>query len=189
MNDEAPRTEGEAIERCRAGDKEAYRFLVERHKRMAYVVALGILGSPADALDVSEEAFVKAYRALSSFKAGESFGGWLHRIVVNTAISELRKRKRRKAISILELKGELRSASPGPEQALYSAEIKDKLELGLATLPEKKREMIILREIEELSYREIAELLEIPLGTVMSRLHEARKELRGVMSKLLGETR
>jgi len=185
LNNKAPLADEEIIKRCQQGEKDAYRLLVERYKRMAYAVALAILGSPDDALDASEEAFVKAYYALSSFKPGESFGAWLHRIVVNTAISELRRRKRRKSVYILDLKDELRAKSRSPEEALYSSEVKEKLEEGLSMLDEKKREIIILRDIEGFSYREIAELLKIPLGTVMSRLHEARKELKRVMEKVL----
>jgi len=79
----------------------------------------------------------------------------------------------------------LRAKSRSPEEALYSSEVKEKLEEGLSMLDEKKREIIILRDIEGFSYREIAELLKIPLGTVMSRLHEARKELKRVMEKVL----
>jgi RNA polymerase sigma-70 factor, ECF subfamily len=167
------------------GDQEAFGKLVERYKGRAYGVALGIVGDPDDAQDVVQDAFIKAYYKLRDFRFGSNFYTWFYRLLVNQAIDRWRKTSRSPTVSLDEkwLSGE---ASP-PETAAYprtpeelagNRELVEGLTRAIAALPEYHRTVILLREVDGLSYDEIAQVLDCSVGTVMSRLHYARVKLR-----------
>jgi RNA polymerase sigma-70 factor (ECF subfamily) len=177
----------EAIRRVQAGDTEAFEPLVEKYKRKVFRLAYQVLRDQEEALDVSQEAFVKAFRALPAFKGDSAFYTWLFRITMNVALDRRRQRATRaKSLGTEDVPPEewertATSTDPDPEDVATGAERRERIRKGLDSLSEHHRAIIILSDIEGLQYREIAEVLGIPMGTVMSRLHHARKRLREVL--------
>jgi len=168
-----------------SGEEEAFRVLMERYKNRAYHVALGIAGDPDDALDVVQEAFVKAYYNLKEFRFGANFYTWFYRLLVNQAIDRWRKSSRSQAVPLDE-KWLSEEVSPPdsvvyprtPEDLTSSRQLSDALTRAIADLPEYHRAVIMLREVDGLAYEEIAKALHCSVGTVMSRLHYARAKLK-----------
>lgn len=163
------------------GDKEAFGILVERYMRRAYYVALGFVGSHEDALDLSQEAFVRSYRAIKRFTLGKRFFTWYYQILRNLCFNFLRRRKRgtynfseMPENEVLQIRDE---SEDTPDKIVEKKELINKLWEAIQSLSESDREIIVLRDIEGLSYLEIADALECPAGTVMSRLYYARKKL------------
>jgi len=177
----------EAVRRVQAGDTEAFEPLVEKYKRKVFRLAYQVLRDQEDALDVAQEAFVKAFRALPAFKGDSAFYTWLFRITMNVALDRKRQRATRaKSLGAEDVPPEewertATSTDPDPEDVATGAERRERIRKGLDSLSEHHRAIIILSDIEGLQYREIAEVLGIPMGTVMSRLHHARKRLREVL--------
>lgn len=185
------------VERAQRGDSDAYRELVERYQRRAIAIAVGLLGNPEDARDLVQQAFLKAYRSLGSFRGQSSFYTWLYRILVNLSIDFSRKAYRRAEqgmddANLLDTFAQRSSASPddylghldGPEQRVQRMELRKRLESALESLSSEHRTVIILREIEGLSYSEISDAVGCSKGTVMSRLHHARKRLQKALGDL-----
>ena len=178
----------EAVRRVQAGDTEAFEPLVEKYKRKVFRLAYQVLRDQEEALDVAQEAFVKAFRALPAFKGDSAFYTWLFRITMNVALDRKRQRATRaKSLGTERRPPEETGSAPRrrptriprtwpPARSGVSASGK-----ALDSLSEHHRTIIILSDIEGLQYREIAEVLGIPMGTVMSRLHHARKRLREVL--------
>ena len=168
-----------------AGDDAAFRELLERYKKRAFGVALGIVGDPDEAQDVVQDAFVKAYYNLKEFRFGSNFYTWFYRLLVNQAIDRWRKSSRAAAVS-LEEKWLSEESSPGdsvafpktPEELAANRELAAALNRAIGALPEYHRAVIVLREVDGLAYEEIAKVLKCSVGTVMSRLHYARAKLR-----------
>jgi RNA polymerase sigma-70 factor (ECF subfamily) len=179
------------VERVRAGDAAAFEPLVEKYRQRAYRLAYGVLRNSEDALDVAQEAFIKAYQALPSFRGQSAFYTWLFRIVMNVAHDKARQRGAQgRAFGterVEEEEWERTMPDPGekPDAAAARAEDRARIAQALEALPEHHRAIIMLSDLEGLSYREIADVLSIPMGTVMSRLHNARKRLRAVLGPLL----
>jgi len=144
-----------------------------------------MLRDSRDAQDAAQEVFLKAYRGLKGFRPDASLYTWLYRIAVNTCLDYKRK-SRREAFRNASLTEDLPSDAPFPEQLYESAEIHDSIQLALQKLPEKLKIAIVLREMEGLSYEEIAEVLHTPLGTVKSRISRAREQLRHLLNKIMG---
>lgn len=175
------------VRRAQDGDHDAFAQLVGRHQDHVLAVARRMLPTHEDALDVSQEAFLKAYRGLKSFKTDASFSTWMHRIVLNACTSFHRKRnaaKRGNPISLHQPAGddeggELEVAGPTdrPEEEAAATEVRMAVAEAVCELDEEHREIIILRDLEGLSYDEVADALGLAPGTVRSRLHRARKEL------------
>ncbi len=182
-------SDGELIEKTRSGDRAAFQTLVERYQRRIYAVAYGLLGNREDALDAVQEAFIKAYRSLDRFKGKSSFYTWLYRITANTAIDLGRKASRRDEIEFREEieqdeeKGNypIAPSAEDPASRLMKKELGELIDGAIQELPHEQRTAIVLREIEGLSYREIAEVMRCSQGTVMSRIHYARKKLRELL--------
>ena len=186
----------EFVERAQAGDQEAFRILVEKYQKRAHAIALGILGNYDDAEDVAQQAFLKAYRNLSKFRGQSSFYTWLYRIVFNLAIDLSRKSYRKSEhgtqdASTLEMLAHGASSQGGqnfisssvmPDEQLERKEIRKKFLAALETLSDEHRAVIMLREIDGLSYDEISNVVGCTKGTVMSRLHHARKRLQKAIS-------
>ena len=185
------------VRRARSGDQRAFRLLVERYQKKVYTVALGMVKDPEEALDVAQEAFVKVHRYLGHFKGDSSFYTWLYRITTNVCIDVLRRRSGSRTDSVeyddsVEL--DLAEANLGalssqldtdPARAALRRELGDKLEEALAQLPEKHRAILLLRELEGMSYEDLARTLDIPKGTVMSRLFHARAKVQRLLSGYL----
>lgn len=189
----------ELVARCRDGDRDAYRLLVERYQRRVYGIAIGVLKNPEDAMDVTQDVFVKVYKNLGSFKGDSSFYTWLYRVCVNLCIDHVRKAKRARSVEYDD--GIARddggedaaplvadTAHMHPGKAAERSQLRDAIAAALDQLSENHRTIIILREVEGLSYEEIAEAMECHVGTVMSRLHHARKNLQKALKPFLDET-
>jgi RNA polymerase sigma-70 factor, ECF subfamily len=169
-----------------AGDREALEELFRRYKAVAYRVAHRLLGQEADALDAVQDGFLKAFTHLSAFQGRSSFKTWLLRVVSNSALDLGRQRGRRGIRSLdgwspTDQEAPFRLEDPG--QGLERADMRLLIREALATLPEAQRQTFILHADGELSYREVAEALNISIGTVMSRLFYARQKLRVFLSR------
>jgi len=181
----------ELIERCRQGDLAAFEPLVEKYRERVWRLAYSYLRDREDAWDVAQEAFVRAWQALGSFRGQSAFYTWLFRIAMNVATDRMRQRAAQgRAFGTERVSEEDREQvmvyqSVGPDEIAARAEQRARIQQALDTLPEHHRTIIMLSDLEGLSYREIAEVLDIPMGTVMSRLHNARKRLRGALGPLL----
>ena len=170
-------TEPELIRRSKGGSREAFGQLVARYQIPVYRVVRGILGSPSESEDIAQEVFLKAYANLAKFRGESGFFTWLYRIAVNEA---LRARKRR-AFANADALPEVEAPPPAPAEE--DAPTLATLEKLLRKLSDEFRSIVVLRDIEGLSYSDIAETLEIPIGTVESRLFRARQELRVLWRK------
>ncbi len=171
----------EWVRRACGGDANAFRRLVETHMRAVYGIAYRMMGNHDDADDVAQETFVRAHRALDRYDPKYSFYTWLRTIATRVALHELAKRRRRRTEGgeSFEMAAETLPADGADPQALAEEEdLRQRLARALATLPEDSRAVLVLRAEEQLSYAEIAAALEIPIGTVMSRLARARDKLR-----------
>ncbi len=190
-------TDQELVALSQAGDRKAFSRLVEKYQRRAYGIAMGVLRNPEDAMDAAQDAFIKVFRNINGFKGDSSFYTWLYRIVVNVCIDKIRKRRRARNVeyddtwrrsdeaAVDPLVGNTRSMHPGAAQE--SVELNGILKDALAQLSDTHRTIILLREVDGLSYEEIAEVMECHLGTVMSRLHHARKNLQKALKPYLEE--
>jgi RNA polymerase sigma-70 factor (ECF subfamily) len=186
----------EAVEAFRAGDEGAFDLLVLRHQDRIFRLARRLVGDPESALDAAQETFVKAWRALDRFQGASLFSTWLTRIAINQCRNELRRRKTVKHTRPLSLDVEIPGAevarrdtlpagTPDPWEVARGREVEDACREALSRLEPEAREILVLREVEGLSYEEMAELLDVALGTVRSRLHRARAELRRHMAGVL----
>ena len=182
--------EFDVIRRVLDGDVNAFEELVKAYETKVYNLALQMLGNKQDAQDVTQEAFIKAYNSLSSFRGESRFSGWLYRIVSNMCLDFLRKKSRGKPGSLTvedddgeEIQLDLPDTSQAPEEVLEKKLTRDAVRRGLASLPPDARQILLLREIEGLSYEEIGETLGLESGTVKSRLFRARKKLAAFLLK------
>jgi RNA polymerase sigma-70 factor (ECF subfamily) len=180
------------IDRCLRGDTASFRPLVQRHQRVAFSVALRMLGRRADAEDVAQQAFVDAFAALDRFRSdgrSNAFSTWLLRIVVNRAKDVLKSKKRTEAPLDVEAAGEraMFSHQPlNPETTLHLAQERRMLENALLSVAPKYREVLILKDIEELSYEEIHAILRLPITTLKIRVVRARAMMRARLEALPG---
>ncbi len=185
------------VKRVRSGDQRAFKLLVERYQRKVYAVALGMLRDKEESMDVSQEAFVKVYKYLDHFKGDSSFYTWLYRITVNICIDVIRRKGTAKgdhvefdetvAMDSAEANiGALGSRlGTNPQKSALRKELAEKIQEALQQVPEKHRAILLLREVEGLSYEDLARTLEIPKGTVMSRLFHARAKVQKILSEYL----
>jgi RNA polymerase sigma-70 factor, ECF subfamily len=181
----------ELIERCRKGDDMAYCQLVQRYQKRVYIVALGMVKNPDDAMDIAQDGFVKVYRYLNNFQGSSSFYTWLYRIIVNLCIDHIRKRNKTASDEYDEKyhAKESGGASAGtgvlssgldtnPSRNADRKELAQKLQTAIEELPSYHKAVILMREVEGMSYSEISHSLQISKGTVMSRLFHARSKLQ-----------
>jgi len=180
MDREMETTDNTLAAECRTGNTMKFRVLVERYKKPAYFFALGMVGNPDDAYDLSQEAFVKAYRSLGRFDENLSFKSWLFTILSNLCKNALRSASvRKKYIASDKALEEVAAPSEtNPEVSYIVKETKKMVWDALAELDNEAKEIIILKHFQDKSYQEIAEVLDMPLGSVMSRLHYARQKLK-----------
>ncbi len=176
------------VQAARAGELAAFNQLVLSYQGLAYNVAYRVMGDPDAAADATQDAFIKAYKALDSFR-GESFRAWLMRIVTNTCYDQLRAKQRRPASSLDDMLAESdhtwRLAEPGerPDERAEREELSRLLQWAIRQLPEDQRAVVVLSDIEGLSYDEIAVATGTQLGTVKSRLSRARAKLRDLLQQ------
>lgn len=188
--------DGVLVERAQRGDKQAFRQLVERHQRRAFAIAIGLVRDENDAREIVQEAFLRVFRSLDKFQGGSSFFTWLYRIVVNLAIDLMRKPARREA--------ELFDNPPPPDEAeplpfiarlegadplrsLERRHIAKRISEALDALPPYHRSVILMREVEGMSYQEMAEAMQVSKGTIMSRLFHARQKLQRALADCFRE--
>ena len=180
---EAARSDAELIVLAQANDHAAFETLVRRYSERAYRAAYRVVRDQQAAEEVLQEALIKAYRALPRFEARSSFYTWLYRITVNLALDRRRRGKRAPAVEwddAIAHEIDPRSTLPepaNPEVSSLRHEVRELVAEGIQTLPDGQREVLLLREVDGLSYEEIADTMQISKGTVMSRLHYARKKM------------
>jgi len=180
--------ESDLAARVKRGDVQAFGALVERYKERAYMVALGLVGNSDDAMDLSQEAFVRAFRGMRTFREGQEFYPWFYAILRNTCFNFLRSARVTRETSLeaaRESGFDVQDPRPDPAAAFERRETADMVSRELHRLEPVHREMLVLRHYESLSYREMAEVLGCPVGTVMSRLYAARQALRARLSPYL----
>jgi len=172
------------IRKVQSGDVNAFEELVTAYQKNVYNLALRMTGNPQDAEDMAQEAFLKAYNSLSSFRGESRFSVWLYRIVSNVCLDYLRKNGKRSTVSLSvedddgeDIQLELPDTSQSPEEVLEKKLTREAVRRGLASLPPDSRQILLLREIQGLSYEEIGEVLGLESGTVKSRIFRARKKL------------
>jgi RNA polymerase sigma-70 factor (ECF subfamily) len=180
----------ELVDAARAGDRAAFRALFERYHRRAYSLAFGVVHNADDALDVVQDAFIKAHRYLDKFEGTSSFYTWLYRIVMNLAIDHLRKHRKSRAVDFSDTTVKEDDAAVGdedllpkilgghPGRALVDKEIRQRIEAALEELSENHRAVLVMRELEGLSYEEMAQVMGCSKGTIMSRLFHARRNMQ-----------
>ena len=166
------------------GDANAFEDIVREYERNVYNIALRMSGDREDALDISQESFLKAYHSLANFRGESKFSVWLYRIVSTTCLDFLRERKRRAEVPLVRGDDadepeqiEIPDESLSPERLYERKLTREAVQRGLMSLPEDQRKILLLREIEGFSYEEIADILSLESGTVKSRIFRARKKL------------
>jgi RNA polymerase sigma-70 factor (ECF subfamily) len=200
---EARRAEAEEdralIEAAQSGDRAAFRRLVERHQRRAFAIALGMVRDENDARDLVQEAFLRVYKGLDRFQGGSSFFTWFYRIVTNLAIDFMR-RPGRKEAELDDQRGQLDPAGEAdlpfvaridgaePLDAVHRQELAARLRAALDALPPYHRGVVLMREVEGMSYEEMAQAMNVSKGTIMSRLFHARQKLQKALADCYAET-
>ena len=175
-------SEAQLLSRCRAGDRDAFGALVKRYTARAVGAAYALLRNHADALDASQEAFVRAWRAIRRFEGRSGFYTWYSTILRNACLDLIKKRRRRSEQALPEGEPAEPDHQPGPDLLAEENERSRRIWDAVLQLPLIHREVIVLHHFQHLSYKEIAAALGIPLGTVMSRLHSARMALREALA-------
>ena len=188
------------MDRVLAGDRDAFAVLVERHGGRIHAAILRMVRDPEAANDLAQETFLKAYAALASFRRGAAFSTWLYSIALNQVRTEFRRRKSVKGQAMLSLDAagapgddaggggvpEPAGAGPGPADEAQRREEARRVHEALGRLDDEYREAVVLRDLEGLSYEEIAEAAGVPVGTVRSRIHRGRAALRDLLAPARG---
>ena len=183
----------EIVAHCQKGDLRAYEMLVNRYRHKVYGLAYSMLRNEQDAVDVAQEAFVRAWNGLRRFKSNASFYTWIYRITTNLCIDHVRRRDRQPTSPFEETidpdtdasVAEPPSSHPSPRDEAQRTELRDQIDRALAELSPDHRAVIHLREFEGLDYAEIARAMNCSIGTVMSRLHYARKHLQKLLRDVI----
>lgn len=178
--------ERDVIREWKRGNKRAYEVLVRRYMSDAYLVAYGYVGNPEDARDLSQEAFVKVYQARARFDEERPFYPWFYRVLRNHCLNFLRRGRVEVSIDNENSHREIASPQPTALEDLESEERRRIVRAAVARLSDDHREIIVLKNFKDCSYKEISEILDIPMGTVMSRLFYARQALRALVEEIEG---
>jgi len=168
--------DAELLRRFRSGDDAAFGEIVDRYERRVFTIAVRICRHHEDARDVTQDVFVTAFRSLARFRGDAQLSTWLHRVAVNASLDLVRRRGRREGPGLEEI-AESPSAEPGPESTAIDAVHAREVHRALGRIPADQRAVVVLHDLQGLDYAEVAEALEVPVGTVKSRLHRARLAL------------
>lgn len=185
--------DAELVKRAQKGDRLAHKELVEKYQKRVYSVVFGMLHNREDALEVTQEAFVKAFGRLKDFKGKSGFYTWIYRIAVNLAIDFRRREWKRSERTTeyddtredpgVEEEAYKGGVAPNPERASLNTELGQAISDALDKLPEEQKAVFTMREIEGMSYQEMAEVMGCSIGTIMSRLHYARKKMQSMLKE------
>lgn len=187
----------ELVDAAKQGDRRAFRILTQRYQRKVYAVAYGFLRNREDALDVVQEAFIKVHRYLEKFEGNSSFYTWLYRIVANLCIDHIRRNKRHRGVEFddalrhddNDVPDPLTSTLQGlgdPTEMMRRKEIMSAFSDSLQHLSDKHRAVIVMREVQGMSYEEMAKAMDCSKGTIMSRLFHARRNMQKLLAERLG---
>ena len=179
--------ETEMISRCQQGDQEALKEIYDKYHKKVYRIAYGVVRQREDALDIVQEVFIKLFRSIKNFQGRSHFYTYLYRMVMNTSIDHARK-SGKKFASSLDEEGSFEpsdGAEKGPERILLQKELEERVKRAMDKLPAEQKAAIIFRDVEGLSYQEMAEAMGCSIGTVMSRLHYGRKRMQGLLKDYL----
>lgn len=178
----------EMISRCQKGDHQALKEIFDKYHKKVYRIAYGVVRQREDALDIVQEVFIKLFRSIKNFKGQSRFYTYLYRMTMNTAIDHSRKAGKQ-IISSLDEEGSFQPSEDvekGPEKILLQKELEGRVKWAMAKLPAEQRAALIFRDVEGLSYQEMAEVMECSIGTVMSRLHYGRKKVQELLKDYVG---
>lgn len=170
------------IQAARRGDQDAFASLVRAYEKRVFALTRRMCRNPEDAAEAAQEAFLAAWQGLPSFRGEAEFSTWLYRLASNACVDLLRREGRRQAPASLDDEAlNLPDPAPSPQEAAEQGELRRQIEAGLAALPEEYRQVLLLREIHQLRYEEIAAVLKLDIGTVKSRISRGRKRLRNFL--------
>ena len=184
--------EKDLIEKAQKMDVQAFEQLVEKYQKKVFNIAFSMLNNMDDASDISQEVFIKAFKSIKHYKQNSSFSTWLYRITVNTCLDELRKRKNKSNVFSIdqvihlesgEVTRQLEDDRPTPDSMVENNELRALVRDSISQLSDELKEVIILRDINGLSYDDIADMLDCPLGTVKSRINRARNALKEILKR------
>jgi len=192
--DHSSASDQELVGWAKRGDMAAFEELVARHRDKIYARAFSMMRNEDEALDLSQEAWVKSWQRLKQFQGDSSFGTWMTRIVINLCLDQLRRRKRQRTESIEEMDEEsggverqMPVVNVNPTERLERGELRQKIDRALSQLSHEHRTVLVLHEFEEMEYKEIARTMECSIGTVMSRLFYARRKMAALLANLKTE--
>ena len=180
--------ETEMISRCQQGDQEALKEIFDKYNRKVYRIAYGVVRQREEALDIVQEVFIKLFHTIKNFKGRSRFYTYLYRMTMNTAIDHARKFGKQ-SVSSLDEEGSFEPSDTlekGPERILLQKELEERVKQAMDKLPAEQRAALIFRDVEGLSYQEMAEAMGSSIGTVMSRLHYGRKRLQELLKDYVG---
>ncbi|BAK98206.1 RNA polymerase ECF subfamily sigma factor [Oscillibacter valericigenes Sjm18-20] len=171
--------EQQLVKAARGGDADAFETLVHRYEKRVYALTLRMCGNSSDAQEAAQEAFLSAWQSLPFFRGEASFATWLYRLASNASVDLLRREKRQKTVSLddEELNLNIPDSLLTPHEEAERSELREAIRSGLKSLPDDYRAVLILRELHQLSYREISDALDVDMGTVKSRINRGRKRL------------
>jgi RNA polymerase sigma-70 factor (ECF subfamily) len=177
------------LERSKAGDVAAFEMLIEAYQKKIFNLAFRMIGNYDDAGDLAQEALIRIFKSISNFKEQSSLSTWIYRITTNVCLDEIRKKKNRKVLSLDEeihaedgdMQRQIMSDDPLPDELMEKEELRQIISSAIDSLPEDQRLVVTLRDIQGLSYDEIARVLDCPAGTVKSRINRARFALKNVL--------
>jgi RNA polymerase sigma-70 factor (ECF subfamily) len=175
--------ETEMISRCQQGDQEALKKIYDKYHKKVYRIAYGVVRQREDALDIVQEVFIKLFRSIKNFQGRSHFYTYLYRMVMNTSIDHARK-SGKKFASSLDEEGSFEpsdGAEKGPERVFLQKELEERVKRAMDKLPAEQKAALIFRDIEGLSYQEMAEAMRCSIGTIMSRLHYGRKKMQELL--------
>jgi RNA polymerase sigma-70 factor (ECF subfamily) len=192
--DHSSATDEQLVRASKRGDMGAFEELVARHRDKIYARAFSMMRNEDEAMDLSQEAWVKSWQRLKQFQGDSSFGTWMTRIVINLCLDQLRRRKRQRTESIEEMSeetGGVERQMPvvviNPTEGLERAELRKRIDKALTQLSHEHRTVLVLHEFEEMEYKEIAKTMACSIGTVMSRLFYARRKMAALLANLKTE--
>lgn len=169
------------LDAARRGDQEAFGELVRIYEKRVFALTSRMCRNPDDAAEAAQDAFLAAWQGLPNFRGDSSFATWLYRLASNACVDLLRRENRRQADSLDEAALDLPSTEPSPQESAERKELREQVEDGLRQLPPDYRAVLVLREIHQLRYDEIAQALSLDVGTVKSRINRGRKRLREIL--------